>query len=150
MNRANIYSSYLSFLWQHELLFFLSVHRIQSCTVYVYIYISTPSVYMDLLAGDQIRMSMFIRSTLLLVIFFSLCIQYTICQTSSCTIHKYIWIYTTTLFHHEKRGFWRTSNRLFDNLLFIYFFFSFFLSFLFWLIANWQKHTYWMWSFSEL
>jgi hypothetical protein len=103
--------------------------------VYKYMYISTSSVYMDLLAGDQVCMSicLFIRLFYLLSFFFLFAhsIQ-SVKHQVVIYIHIYVYIYDGyILFHDERRGFWRTSKRLFDNLLFF-----FFLSFLVWLIAN--------------
>jgi hypothetical protein len=102
-----------------------------------YLYIFTLSVYVSLLAGDQVRMNVCLLVRLfLLVIFFFLFAHST--QSVKHQVVLYIYIYVGnahTLFHGERRGFEeREKERLFDNL-----FFSFFL---FWLVANKQKRTY--------
>ncbi len=139
MNQANIYSSYLSFFWQHELLFFLLVHRTQSCTLYIYIYIDTLCVYGLIGRRPSMYKYMFVRPVLLFIISFSFCAQYTICQTSSCTIYIYIYIYVYIYTTHIqcsklKRRF---EERVKDCSIIYRFFLSFFLPFLFWRIANW-------------
>jgi hypothetical protein len=118
-DESNKYIFKLSFVffWQHELLFILSAHRTQSCTVYIYMYINTYlyiftlSVYVSLLAGDQVRMNvcLLVRLFLLVIFFFSFCAQYTICQTSGCTI--YICRQRTYTVSWRKKGFWRTRKR---------------------------------------
>ncbi len=128
MNQANIYSSYLSFFWQHELLFFLLVHRTQSCTLYIYIYIPTPSVCIDLLAGDQvcINICLFVQFFYLLSLFlFAHSIQSVKHQLVLYTYtYMYIYIYDAYTVFQAEKTFWRTSKRLFDNLSFLSFFLS--------------------------
>jgi hypothetical protein len=97
---------------------------------------------MVLLAGDQVRTSicLFVRLFYLLSFFLFQCAQYTICQTSSCTIHTYIHIYICiydvyTVFYGERKGFLKNERK--DCSIIYYFFLSvFFFLFYFGLLPT--------------
>jgi hypothetical protein len=107
--------------------------------IYIYIYTDTLCVYRLIGRRPSMYKYMFVRPVLLFIISFSFCAQYTICQTSSCTIYIYIYIYVYIYTTHIqcsklKRRF---EERVKDCSIIYRFFLSFFLPFLFWRIANW-------------
>jgi len=125
-----IYIFKLSFVFLTAWAAFLSLSASHSVMHIIYIYISTPSVYMDLLAGDQvcINICLFVQFFYLLSLFlFAHSIQsvkHQVVLYIYIHIHICIYIYDAYTVFQAKKTFWRTSKRLFDNLSFLSFFLS--------------------------
>jgi hypothetical protein len=133
MNRANIHI-YIQVIFR----FFdsMSCFSFSQCItpshaqyiyVFIYMYIYTLSVYGLIGRRPSTYEYMFIRSGSFTcyLFFLSYCAQYTICQTSRCTIHTYIYMYIQ-YFMMKRKGFLKNERkRLFDNLLFLFLFLSF-------------------------
>jgi hypothetical protein len=96
---------------------------------YIYIYLHPPcSVYGLIGRRPSTYEYVYSFGSFTCYLFFSLCVQYTICQTSNCTIHTYICICTTHIycFMMKEEVF---EEREKDCSIIYYFFLSFFLSF---------------------